>query len=247
MKEQTDLSEQVIVRDPQEIKSPSNDNVAIESLKSQITALNKMQEDNISRIKNLYDERIKKGASATDALSVSYLKSIDQLKVEQATSVQNNNKLLQTLDNIKVAVEIEKKRRIKRANSFNDSDRFAQDQATLERIKETTKVSPTPLKESDFDFGEEQSNMQIMKRVANTESAFYVVLAVHRDVAKRDKFVAQMVASGERNVSFFYDASTGSYYIYSTKFETIQEAQGETANKAKQPFKSKMAIIKVEN
>jgi hypothetical protein len=52
---------------------------------------------------------------------------------------------------------------------------------------------------------------------------------------------------GERNVSFFYDASTSSYYIYSTKFETIQEAQGETANKGKQPFTSKMAIIKVEN
>ena len=247
MKEENDLSEQGIVREPQEIKSPSNDNAAIESLKSQITALNKMQDDNINRIKNLYDERIKKGASATDALSVSYLKSIDQLKAEQATSVQSNSKLLQTLENIKVAVEIEKKRRIKRANSLSDTDRFAQDQATLKRIKETTKVSPTPLKESDFDFGDEQSNMQIMKRVANTESAFYVVLAVHKDVAKRDKFLAQMVASGERNVSFFYDANTSSYYIYATKFETIQEAQGEMANKGKQPFTSKMAIIKVEN
>jgi hypothetical protein len=73
------------------------------------------------------------------------------------------------------------------------------------------------------------------------------VLAVHKDVAKRDKFLAQMVASGERNASFFYDANTSSYYIYATKFETIQEAQGEMGNKGKQPFTSKMAIIKVEN
>ena len=44
---------------------------------------------------------------------------------------------------------------------------------------------------------------------------------------------------GERNVSFFYDASTSSYYIYSTKFETIQEAQGETANKTNNPLQVK--------
>ena len=247
MKEENDLSEQGIVREPQEIKSTSNDNAAIESLKSQIAGLNKMQEDNIAKIKNLFDDRIKKGASATDALSVSYLKSIDQLKAEQAVSVQSNSKLVQTLENIKVAVEIEKKRRIKRANSLNDTDRLAQDQATLKRIKETTKVSATPLKESDFDFGEEQSNMQIMKRVSNTPSGYYMIMAVHKDIAKRDAFLTKAVASGMKNVSFYYDANTSSYYIYSTMFDNLQEAQQEIKTKASNPSTSKMVIIKVEN
>ena len=247
MKEENDLSEQGIVREPQEIKSTSNDNAAIESLKSQIAALNKMQEDNIAKIKNLFDDRIKKGASATDALSVSYLKSIDQLKAEQAVSVQSNSKLVQTLENIKVAVEIEKKRRIKRANSLNDTDRLAQDQATLKRIKESTKVSATPLKESDFDFGEEQSNMQIMKRVSNTPSGYYMIMAVHKDIAKRDAFLTKAVASGMKNVAFFYDANTSSYYIYSTMFDNLQEAQQEIKTKASNPSTSKMVIIKVEN
>ena len=247
MKEENDLSEQGIVREPQEIKSTSNDNAAIESLKSQIAALNKMQEDNIAKIKNLFDDRIKKGASATDALSVSYLKSIDQLKAEQAVSVQSNSKLVQTLENIKVAVEIEKKRRIKRANSLNDTDRLAQDQATLKRIKESTKVSATPLKESDFDFGEEQSNMQIMKRVSNTPSGYYMIMAVHKDIAKRDAFLTKAVASGMKNVAFYYDANTSSYYIYSTMFDNLQEAQQEIKTKASNPSTSKMVIIKVEN
>ncbi|VXB29615.1 conserved hypothetical protein [Flavobacterium sp. 9R] len=247
MKEENDLSEQGIVREPQEIKSTSNDNAAIESLKSQIAALNKMQEDNIAKIKNLFDDRIKKGASATDALSVSYLKSIDQLKAEQAASVQSNSKLVQTLENIKVAVEIEKKRRIKRANSLNDTDRLAQDQATLKRIKETTKVSATPLKESDFDFGEEQSNMQIMKRVSNTPSGYYMIMAVHKDIAKRDAFLTKAVASGMKNVAFYYDANTSSYYIYSTMFDNLQEAQQEMKTKASNPSTSKMVIVKVEN
>ena len=247
MKEENDLSEQGIVREPQEIKSTSNDNAAIESLKSQIAALNKMQEDNIAKIKNLFDDRIKKGASATDALSVSYLKSIDQLKAEQAASVQSNSKLVQTLENIKVAVEIEKKRRIKRANSLNDTDRLAQDQATLKRIKESTKVSATPLKESDFDFGEEQSNMQIMKRVSNTPSGYYMIMAVHKDIAKRDAFLTKAVASGMKNVAFYYDANTSSYYIYSTMFDNLQEAQQEIKTKASNPSTSKMVIIKVEN
>jgi hypothetical protein len=216
-------------------------------LKSQIAALNKMQEDNIAKIKNLFDDRIKKGASPTDALSVSYLKSIDRLKAEQTASVQSNSKLVQTLENIKVAVEIEKKRRIKRANSLSDTDRLAQDQATLKRIKETTKVSATPLKESDFDFGEEQSNMQIMKRVSNTPSGYYMIMAVHKDIAKRDAFLTKAVASGMKNVAFYYDANTSSYYIYSTMFDNFQEAQQEMKSKASNPSTSKMVIIKVEN
>ncbi|SFM47726.1 type IX secretion system membrane protein, PorP/SprF family [Flavobacterium succinicans] len=247
MKEENDLSEQGIFKEPQEIKSTVNDNAVIESLKSQISAMNKMQEDNIVKIKNLFDERIKKGASATDALSINYLKSIDQLKAEQAASVQTNTKLVQSLENIKVAVEVEKKRRIKRANSLNSSDRLAQDQAALKRIKETTKLSATPLTVSDFDFGEEQSNMQIMKRVENTPSGYYMIMAVHKDVAKRDAFLTKAVASGMKNVSFYYDASTSSYYIYNGMFDNLQEAQEEIKNKTTNASTSKMVIIKVEN
>ncbi|OOV28739.1 hypothetical protein BXU11_01985 [Flavobacterium sp. LM5] len=247
MKEENDLSEQGIFKEPQEIKSTVNDNAVIESLKSQISAMNKIQEDNIVKIKNLFDERIKKGASPTDALSINYLKSIDQLKAEQAASVQTNTKLVQSLENIKVAVEVEKKRRIKRANSLNSSDRLAQDQAALKRIKETTKLSATPLTVSDFDYGEEQSNMQIMKRVENTPSGYYMIMAVHKDVAKRDAFLTKAVASGMKNVSFYYDANTSSYYIYNGMFDNLQEAQEEIKNKTTNASTSKMVIIKVEN
>ncbi|MBO6632648.1 MAG: sprD domain protein, partial [Psychroserpens sp.] len=76
-----------------------------------------------------------------------------------------------------------------------------QDRATLKTIKETTQVTGQDLTESDFDYGEAQSdNIQILKNVANTDDGYYVVLAVHNDVEKRNDFVRKAVASGESDI-----------------------------------------------
>jgi hypothetical protein len=46
--------------------------------------------------------------------------------------------------------------------SETDDTRYAKDVEVLKRIKETTQLSATPLKAA-FDFGQEQSNIQIVK------------------------------------------------------------------------------------
>ena len=47
------------------------------------------------------------------------------------------------------------------------------------------------MKAEDFDFGDNQSNMQIIKNNKNVESGYYLILAVHSDVQKRDTFVTK--------------------------------------------------------
>ena len=115
--------------------------------------------------------------------------------------------LIADLERIKTETEIERKRRIKRAAYENDQGRYAQDVAALKRIKETTKISNTPLKASDFDFGEEQSNMQIIKNIKNSDSGYYLILAVHNSVQKRDEFLAKAVAAGRTDINFFYNVT----------------------------------------
>ena len=245
MREENDLSDKGIVKNTVEFKSTAGENAELESIRAQIAELSKSQADNLAEFNRLYNERIKK-TPKNDLINQNYLKTIENLKAEQLKTEQSNAALIATLEKIKVETEIEKKRRIKRAASLNDQDRFAQDMATLKRIKETTKVSSVPLKAEDFDFGENQANMQIIKNNKNVESGYYVILAVHSDVQKRDTFVTKTVAAGQSNVNFFYDVNSSKYFIYTDKFDNIQEATEALSAKGSKPYNGKMVIVKID-
>ena len=160
---------------------------------------------------------------------------------------QQGAALIADLERIKTETEIERKRRIKRAAYENDQGRYAQDVAALKRIKETTKISNTPLTANDFDFGEEQSNMQIIKNIKNSDSGYYLILAVHNSVQKRDEFLTKAVAAGRTDINFFYNVTTSKYYIYYEKFDGLQEATKALEAKGNKSYNGRMAIVKVEN
>ena len=245
MREENDLSDKGIVKTTVEFKSTSAENAELESIKAQIAEVNRAQAESLDEFNRLYAERLKK-TPKNDLINQNYLRTIENLKAEQAKAEQSNAIMAAKLEQIKVETEIEKKRRIKRAASLNDQDRYAQDLATLKRIKETTKVSSTPLKAEDFDFGDNQSNMQIIKNNKNVESGYYIILAVHSDVQKRDTFVTKTVASGQPNVNFFYDVNSSKYFIYNDKFDNLEEATQALEAKGSKAYNSKMVIVKIE-
>ncbi|SEN83110.1 PorP/SprF family type IX secretion system membrane protein [Flavobacterium sinopsychrotolerans] len=247
LKTENDLSDKGIASAPKEFKSVSAENNALESLKSEIDQVNKSQNQLLSTFKNLYEERIKKVPNKNDALTQSYLKTIDLLKGEQLKAEQSNTNLITSLEKIKIETEIEKKRRIKKANFENEDSRYQKDQETLKRIKETTTVSTVKLKPEDFDYGNEQSNMQIIKNIKNVETGYYLVLAVHADVAKRDSFVTKTIAAGESKINFFYDVKSTNYFIYSEKFDNLQEATRTLESRGNKPYNGKMVMVRVEN
>jgi len=247
LKTENDLSDKGIASAPKEFKSVSAENSALESLKTEIDQVNKSQNQLLGTFKNLYEERIKKVPNKEDALTQSYLKTIDMLKAEQLKAEQSNTNLITSLEKIKIETEIEKKRRIKRANFENEDSRYQKDQETLKRIIETTKVSTTKLKPEDFDYGNEQMNMQIIKNIKNVETGYYLVLAVHADVVKRDSFVTKTVASGEPKINFFYDVKSTNYFIYSDKFDNLQEATRTLETRGSKPYNGKMVLVRVEN
>ncbi len=182
-----------------------------------------------------------------DATNQYYLKTIETLKADQLKVMQSNLNLIASLEKIKAETEIEKKRRIKRAGFENDQSRYLKDKATLSRIKEKTPFSAVPLKPEDFDYGDEQSNMQILKNIKNVESGYYLVVAVHNDVVKRDEFLTKSVAAGQSNIDFFYDVNTSKYFIYYDKFDTIEQAKNALKSKGNKPYNGKMSITKIEN
>ena len=117
----------------------------------------------------------------------------------------------------------------------------------MKRIKETTTVSAIKLKPEDFDYGNEQSNMQIIKNIKNVETGYYLVLEVHADVAKRDSFVTKTIEAGESKINFFYDVKSTNYFIYSEKFDNLQEATRTLESRGNKPYNGKMVMVRVEN
>ena len=246
LKEENDLSEKGIFKEPKPFKSITEENKAIEALKKLITDENEQQNKKIKDLDNLYKERLTKVPSTNDAINQNYKNTIDQLKSEQSKVISSNNELISSLEKIKVDTEIERKRRIKRAAFVNADDKYTQDVATLKRIKETTSLSATPLKPADFDFGAEQLNTQILKNINNFEKGYYLVIAVHNDVAKRDTFLTKVVSAGQTDVNFLYDVNSSNYYIYYDKFINFEDAQKALSSKGDKPYNGKMAVVKVE-
>ncbi|WP_413999770.1 PorP/SprF family type IX secretion system membrane protein [Flavobacterium sp. W1B] len=246
LREENDLSEKGIFKEPKPFKSISAQNSALSSLESEIEELNKSQKSKIAALESLYKERLKKG-NKNDATAQYYLKAIETLKSDQMKVLQMNTNLLSSLEKIKEDTEIERKRRIKRASFENDQGRYLNDVATLKRIKETTPVSKETFTPEDFNYGEEQPNMQILKNLKNADGGYYLIVAVHNDVAKRDEFLKKAVAAGEKNINFFYDVNTSKYFIYYSKFDSIEEAKNVLESKGNKPYNGKMTVVRVEN
>ncbi len=247
LKEENDLSEKGIFRAPKPFKSVTAENNALESLKSEIAELNNSQAQKIRELESLYSERIKKVSNKNDEFNQFYLKTIEQLKAEQLKTIQLNQTLISSLEKINTETEIEKKRRIKRAAFENDQGRYLKDRATLSQIKEKTPYSAVPLKPEDFDYGEEQSSMQILKNIKNVGSGYYLIVAVHQNITKRDEFLTKTVAAGQSNIDFFYDVNTSKYFIYYEKFDSIDQANKALKSKGNKPYNSKLSIVKIEN
>ena len=202
---------------------------------------------NLKNLENQYNERLKKVSNTNDTTNQYYRNAIQQLKEEQQRSVQAKASLITRLDAIKMDIEFERKRRIKRAVYDNEEDRYQKDRATLNQIKQSTTVGTSQFKEEDFDFGEERilDNIQIVKNVKNEDNGYYVVLAIHTDISKRNDFVTKTIASGQADINFFYDVNTSKYYIYYEKFYSIDEARRAIQTIDKKPYNSKMSIVKI--
>ncbi len=248
LKEENDLSDKGIFMEPKAFKSLTAENEALEALTLELDQAIETRNNRIKEMENLYEQRLKIFPLVNDEVNLYYQRAIKKLKAEQLAAIRTKSSLTSNLDQIKEAIEFERKRRIKRAAFDSEQDRYQQDRTALSIIKQNTKLSTVPLKSEDFEFGEEQSsNIQILKNVKNVENGFYLIVAVHNDVAKRDDFVKKVVASGRTDIDFFYDVNTSKYFIYYDKFDSIEEANEALKSKGNRPYNIKMSLIKIEN
>ena len=86
-----------------------------------------------------------------------------------------------------------------------------------------------------------------MKNVEHTENGFYVVIATHASNSDRDDFVRKVIASGYRQVNFFYDIGTSKYYIYYDTARTIPEGNNIINSIKASPYAAEASLVKIYN
>ncbi len=242
-----DLSDKGIVTEAKEYQSTAAANRALETIKNEITENAKTQDRFLKEFETLAAERLKKVANKNDIVNQNYAKTLEKLRAEKLLSEKKNAELLAKLEKIKEETDIEKKRRIKQAKFDNNQAKYLKDRETLKQIKLSTTPNSKTYTAADFDFGDEdQSNMQIVKNIENLDNGFYLVVAAHKDEAKRDAFIKKAIEAGQTNIDFFYNVSTSTYYIYYQKFSEIQDATQAQEQKGSKPYNAKMVIVKVE-
>ncbi len=248
MKEENDLSEQNIYVEPKPFKSISAENEAIELIRINLDTIILRHKKKIAQLESLLKERSIIINDPLDETNLYYKNKIALLKSEQEKAIRSRESLISSLEQISIATDFERKRRIKRAAYDNDQDRYSEDRKTLNRLRQNVSINNTPLSSEELDFGRERNNnIQILKNVLNTENGYYLVLAVHSNKLKRDEFLTQVISSGYKEVDFFYDVKTSEYYIYSKKFNNINETEQALKSKQNEPYNEKINIIKIEN
>ncbi|WP_347922740.1 PorP/SprF family type IX secretion system membrane protein [Pontimicrobium sp. SW4] len=249
LKEENDLSEQGIYKEPKPFKSVTAQNRALEALKVEVDNAISERSKNIEELEKQYNNRLKNVSDKNDATNEYYRNAIKELKDEQELSIRSKASLVSRLEKIDLDLEFERNRRIKRALYDNEEDRYEKDRVTLNQIKQSTEIGANRLlNERDFDFGEERilDNIQIVKDVKHVDEGYYVVLAVHNDVDKRDEFLTKVISAGQPKIDFFYDINSSKYFIYYEKFQSIDEARKAIQLDNGKPYNSKMSIVKIE-
>ena len=249
LKRQNDLIEQG-VEVPIEVKefvSGSKVNEEINKLKGEIALNAKLQEGIITQYQTALNDKLRE-TSKNDPLYQSYLKESEVLKADKLKADQLNADLLAQLESIKAATIVEKNRRIRRAVVESSEAKYAKDRAAFDKIKNTTVRSTKTFEPSDFDYGDEElPNNQIFKKLENVKPGYYVVVASHKEAAKRDAFLTKALEAGERGIDFFYNVNLGRYFIFYKRFDSLEQVDEEKNNKGGKPYNGKMVIIKVEN
>ena len=248
LKEENDLSEQGIVAEPKPFKSSVAESKALKTMISDLENVINSRNQEIEELKTLYDDNYKASTIYLDEVNLYYNKTINRLTAEQIEAKNAKLILELKLEDIQVATEFERNRRIKRATFDNEEERYSNDRAILQNIKQITPFRDQPYKSEDFDFGEEQSsNIHILKNINHVDNGYYLIIAVHSDIEKRNDFVTKVVASGRRNVDFFYDVNTSKYFIYYDKYDSIKAANEALKSKGNTPYNTNMSLIKIEN
>ncbi|VXC25165.1 conserved exported hypothetical protein [Flavobacterium sp. 9AF] len=235
--------------------SSSQQNAQLNELKSQIATNKKVFDDLIFDFENANRARLNElkqsGLNSEDAKQLNdyYQNVLDDLKNKKQKYIDLEKMADLKIQQINVAKEEERQRRIKKANFDTENERIEKDQNNLESIKNAAssgQASQGEVTGNLLDEEPETNDIPIVKKMNNVASGYYMVLGKFKDTKQRDAFIKKVVSEGGTSVNQFYNIYDATYYVFLGKFDELPSATKELSKRGTKSYNKKMKIVQVQ-
>ena len=194
------------------------------------------------------------------------LEEIKRYKIEQKQGDAQNQLLIAKIDSLDTQKKIEVKRHISKASYYSMEARKFDDKLALIKLKkyqdeaiknknisdsaETSKTvsleeMKKELKENPFK-NEKDIKIQVFDNLKEVPNGYYLVLGTFTDAIPRDKLIVKLIDSGDFNASFFFNINSLSYYVYSDKYNNMEEVLYQCKKKEEEELYKNIIIAKAE-
>jgi len=216
-----------------------------------------------------YKKKIRESEKNNNAASLQQRLSLEEIKrykIEQEQGDAQNQLLIAKIDSLDIQKKIEVKRHISKAAYYSMEARKFDDKLALVKLK---KYQDEAVKKQNKNSSSESSKtisleemkqelkdnplradktvkVEVYDNLREVSNGYYLVLGIFTDAVERDKFIMKLIDSGDFNASFFFNINSLSYYVYSDKFENMEEVLYQCKKKEEDELYKEVIIAKVE-
>ncbi|CAA9197457.1 LysM peptidoglycan-binding domain-containing protein [Flavobacterium collinsii] len=194
------------------------------------------------------------------------LEEIKRYKIEQEQGDAQNQLLIAKIDSLDTQKKIEVKRHISKASYYSMEARKFDDKVALVKLKkyqdqaiknqkkngatEDSKIVSSEemkceLKENPLR-KDKTIKVEVFDNLKEVSNGYYLVLGIFTDATLRDRFIMKLIDSGDFNASFFFNINSLSYYVYSDKYQNMEEVLYQCKKKEEEELYKEVVIAKIE-
>lgn len=216
-----------------------------------------------------YKKKIRESEKNNNVTSLQQRLSLDEIKrykIEQEKGDEQNQLLIAKIDSLDTQKKIEVKRHISKASYYSMEARKFDDKLALVKLKkyqdeaikkqmnngvsiDKKSVSLEEMKQELVQNPlrkDKTVNVEVYDNLKEVSNGYYLVLGIFTDAIQRDKLIMKLIDSGAFNASFFFNINSLSYYVYSDKFQNMEEVLYECKKKEEDELYKEIIIAKVE-
>ncbi|QOG01849.1 LysM peptidoglycan-binding domain-containing protein [Flavobacterium sp. MDT1-60] len=195
-----------------------------------------------------------------------FLEELKHYKIEQEQGDAQNQLLIAKIDSLDTQKKIEVKRHISKASFYSMEARQFDDKLALIKLKKYQDDALKNQNKTNSDEASKAISLEEMKRelkenplkndktikvevfdnLKEVSNGYYLVLGIFTDAIPRDKFIMKLIDSGDFNASFFFNINSLSYYVYSDRYQNMEEVLYKCKKKEEDELYKDIIIAKTE-
>jgi LysM repeat protein len=245
-------------------------------LKKELAENRKVYADLMNKVERIaaeenqeYKKKIRESEKKNNVTSIQQRLSLEEIKrykIEQEQGDAQNQLLIAKIDSLDIQKKIEVKRHISKASYYSMEARKFDDKLALIKLKKyqdeaiknqnksnSTEASKTvsleeikkQLKENPLK-NEKNIKIEVFDNLKEVSNGYYLVLGTFTDAAPRDQFITKLIDSGDFNASFFFNINSLSYYVYSDKYNNMDEVLYQCKKNEEDELYKNIIIAKAE-